>query len=217
LVYSSHSLPLRTEAQVHAHIHPSSVRFTVRLSQGSVSTVYQASASHDGVVHWAITVPRAPSPEGRCYLPSAQVSNLCRQALPRLYRSYWLMRQTSVLSQPRFHPCTMSLCRLLRAPAGPRPFPALSPQSLCRCLDPYPVAPLQCACSLLPAGQRPHLRGNRFGMHKNTGCNATSTACSSRGCSHSITFRLPHLLDPPVAPTAARFTRTGQPGRLHHA
>ena len=115
------------------------------------------------------------------------------------------MRQTSILSPPRFYPPTMSLCRLLRAPAGRRPFPALSPQSLCRCLDPYPVAPLQCACSLLPAGQRPHLRRHRFGVHKNNRCNATSTANASRGCSHSITFRLPHLLDPPVAPTAARF------------
>ena len=111
----------------------------------------------------------------------------------------------------------MSLCRLLRAPAGQRPFPALSPQSLCRCLDPYLVTPLQCACSLLPAGQRPHLRRDRFGVHKNNRCNATSTANASRGCSHSITFRLPHLLDPPVAPTATRFTRAGQPGRLHHA
>jgi hypothetical protein len=203
---------------VHAHIHPSSARFTVRLSQGSVSTFYQASASHDGVVLRAITVPRAPLPEARCYLLSAWDSNPCRRALPRLCRSYWLMRQTSVLSQPRFHPCTMSLCRLLRTPAGPRSFPALSPQSLCRCLDPYPVAPLQCACSLLPAGQRPHLRIDRFGVHKkNNRCNATSTANASRGCSHSITFRLPHLLDPPVAPTAARFTRTEQPGRLHHA
>jgi hypothetical protein len=81
--------------------------------------------SHDGVVHRAITVPRAPSPEGRCYLPSARDSNPCRQALPRLYRSYWLMRQTQFLSQPRSYPCTMSLCRLLRAPAGKRVFPSV--------------------------------------------------------------------------------------------
>ena len=36
-----------------------------------------------------------------------------------------------------------------------------------------------------------------------------------RGCSHSLMFRLPYLLGPPVAPTAV--TSTGQPGRLHHA
>ena len=105
----------------------------------------------------------------------------------------------------------MSLCRLLRAPAGQRSFPALSPQSLCRCLDPYPVTPLQCACSLLPAGQRPHLRRDRFGVHKNNRCNATSTANASRGCSHSITFRLPHLLDPQVVPTAGNTSRAAGP------
>ena len=37
----------------------------------------------------------------------------------------------------------------------------------------------------------------------------------SRGCSHSLMFRLPHLLGPPVAPTTV--LSTGQPGRLHHA
>jgi hypothetical protein len=36
-------------------------------------------------------------------------------------------------------------------------------QSLRRCLDPYPAASLQCICSLLPEGQRPHLRRQRFG------------------------------------------------------
>ena len=114
---------------------------------------------------------------------------------------------------PDLNPLTASvlpLCheslQVAAPPAGSRPFPALSPQSLCGCLDPYPVAPLQCACSLLPAGQRPYLRRDGFGVHKNSRCNATSTANASRGCSHSITFRLPHLLDPPVAPTAARYS-----------
>ena len=36
-----------------------------------------------------------------------------------------------------------------------------------------------------------------------------------RGCSHSLMFRLPYSLGPPVAPTAV--TSTEQPGRLHHA
>ena len=154
---------------MHAHIHPSSARFTIRLSQGSVSTFNQASESHDGVVLGQSLYREPLRLRAGVTCPQHGISNPCRQALPRLYRSYWLMRQTSVLSQPRFHPCTMSLCRLLRAPAGPRPFPALSPQSLCRCLDPYPVAPLQCACSLLPAGQRPHLRRESgSALHKNS-------------------------------------------------
>jgi hypothetical protein len=36
-----------------------------------------------------------------------------------------------------------------------------------------------------------------------------------RGCSHFFMFRLPHLLDPPIVPTAG--TLPGPPGRLHHA
>ena len=100
------------------------------------------TASHDGVVLWVITVPRAPSPEGRCYLLSARDSYPCRQALPRLSRSYGLMRRTEILSLPQFYPCTVSLCRLLRAPAGSRSFPTLICESFSACLDPYP------ACSL---------------------------------------------------------------------
>jgi hypothetical protein len=37
-----------------------------------------------------------------------------------------------------------------------------------------------------------------------------------RGCNHSFTFRLLHLLGLPVAPTAQRY-RSERPGRLHHA
>jgi hypothetical protein len=105
---------------------------------------------------------------------------------------------------PDLNPLTASvlpLCheslQVAAPPAGSRPFPALSPQSLCGCLDPYPVAPLQCACSLLPAGQRPHLRGNRFGMHKNVGCNATSTACWFSGLQPFHNVQAPTLARPP--------------------
>jgi len=56
-----------------------------------------------------------------------------------------------------------SLCRLLRAPAGRRSFPMLSPQSVWRCLDPYPAALLRCPYPFLPAKPRPHLTCKRFG------------------------------------------------------
>src|SRR5262245_46912228 len=56
-----------------------------------------------------------------------------------------------------------SLCRLPCAPAGRRPFPMLSPQSVWRCLDPYPAALLRCTYPFLPAEPRPHLTSNRFG------------------------------------------------------
>jgi hypothetical protein len=50
---------------------------------------------------------------------------------------------------------------------------------------------------------------------RNDPCNATSTGGGFRDCSHSLMFRLLYSLGLPVAPTAV--TRTGQPGRLHHA
>ena len=56
------------------------------------------------------------------------------------------------------------------------------------------------------------LRGSaRSDNHQYT----TLMAHAFRGCSHFFMFRLPHLLDPPVVPTAGNFP--GPPGRLHHA
>ena len=63
-----------------------------------------------------------------------------RRALPPLHRSYWLMRPTKLLSLTSALAYTASPCRLPRAPAGGWWFPTLSPQSVRRCLDPYPVA-----------------------------------------------------------------------------
>jgi len=112
------------------------------------------------------------------------------------------MRQTKTLPPTSVVPNTTGLCRLSSVPAGSWPFPTLSLQSLRRCLDPYPVAPLRCVCSLLPKGLRPHLRRHKFGT-PNYPDNATSTGLHIfRGCSHSLMFRLPRSLDPQVAPTA---------------
>ena len=63
-----------------------------------------------------------------------------RRALPPLHRSYGLMRPTKLLSLTSALAYTASPCRLPRAPAGGWWFPTLSPQSVRRCLDPYPVA-----------------------------------------------------------------------------
>ena len=111
------------------------------------------------------------------------------------------MRQTKILLLTSLSAISKGLCRLPLAPAGSWPFPILSLQSLCRCLDPYPVVFLRCSCSFLPRRQRPHMRRQQFGTPIDP-CNATSTGDYFRGCSHSLMFKLPHSLDPQVAPTA---------------
>ena len=125
-----------------------------------------------------------------------------RWALPHPHRYYRPMRQTKTLPPSSVHPYRASLCRLSLRPAGRWPFPTLSPQSMHGCLDPYPAVSLQCECPFLPEGLRPHPNCHEFGTPNNRR-NATSTTNSFRGCSHSFMFRLPCLLDPPVAPTTA--------------
>ena len=49
----------------------------------------------------------------------------------------------------------MSLCRWLRAPAGSRPFPALSPRIFPRLPGPLPRRSPWCTYSFLPTGHRP--------------------------------------------------------------
>ena len=114
---------------------------------------------------------------------------LPKPALPGSHRSYGLMRQSKTLPPISVVPNTVGLCRLSPVPAGSWTFPALSLQSLYRCLDPYPVAPLRCICSLLLGRQRPHHRDQKFGT-LNDRRNTTSTARTFRDCSHSVIFRL---------------------------
>ena len=85
---------------------------------------------------------------------------------------------------------------------GSWPFPTLSLQSLRRCLDPYPAVSFWCTCSLLPKRQRPHLRRQKFGTLKMPTIMQLQPGNFSRGCSHSLMFRLPRSLDPQAAPTA---------------
>ena len=59
-------------------------------------------------------------------------------------------------------PSPMSLCRLLPVPAGRWPFPTLSLNSLCRCLDPYPAMSSWCTRPFLPRRLRLHIWWNAF-------------------------------------------------------
>jgi len=132
-----------------------------------------------------------------------------RKALPSLHRSYWLMGRTKTLPHPSAFAWSVGLCRLQQAPAGRWPIPALSPQSLYRCLDPYPAVSPQCIRSLLPGGQRPHLTPQRFGTLKILLAMQLLQGLHSRSCSHSVMFRLPYSPGPQVAPTAEALSLQG--------
>jgi len=139
-----------------------------------------------------------------------------QKALPLLHSSYWLMGQTKTLSLTSVVPISMSLRRLSSVPAGRWPFPALSPQSLYRCLVPYPVTSLRCTCSLLPKGQRPHLIQQKFGT-PNYRRNATSTTGDISGLQTFRNVQAPILARPPGCTYRCKTNPTRQPGRLHHA
>ena len=147
---------------MHAHIHPSYVWFTAPLASGSVYHLHRAPSlvwcHRPG--HHCTESPFAPL---GCYPAEGSV----RRYRDRRYPALHATTDSCARPQPSHALCTVawsvSLCRLLRAPAGRRPFPMLSPQSVWRCLDPYPAAPLRCTYPFLPAELRPHLTCKRFG------------------------------------------------------
>ncbi len=194
--------PSRTNGNLSARPHTPHVRKVYSATSPRLRCHRLAGTeSHDGVVLQAITVPRAPSPEGRCDRHSARDCDPCPQALPRLSRSYGLMRQTEILPRPRVSPCAWSLCRLLRAPAGHRPFPALSPRILPRVPGPLPRRSPWCTCSFLPMGHRPSPFPKQVGKLRKS-----RTTTSVR----RLFSRLQSFADV-QAPGLAR-----HPGRSHH-
>ncbi len=101
------------------HIHPALYRFTSKTRSVSRLRINR-------YVRLCVRVapvpdpPSAQSPFARCKVlprPSGCLAPR-QQALPRLHRSYGLMRQSYALLVPRCYPCTLGLRRLLPAPAG---------------------------------------------------------------------------------------------------
>src|SRR5262245_34108357 len=93
-------------------------------------------------------------------------------------------------------------------------YATLSLLSLWRCLDPYPAVSVRCTCPPLPQRQRPHVTRNTFGTRENPARRLPQGALS-RGCSHSLMFRLPHALDFQIVPTAVH-RLGGQAGYTTH-
>jgi hypothetical protein len=77
------------------------------------------------------------------------------------------------------HALSHRLCRLLRAPAGLRPFPTLSLR-ICPCvLGPLPRRLLRCTCPFLPPRHRPSPRADQVGAPQSP-CSDFRTAPFSR-------------------------------------
>ena len=107
----------------------------------------------------------------------------------------------------------MSLCRLLRAPAGSSSFPTLFLRIFLYVQGPLPRRLLWCTHPFLPIRHRPSQRRHPVGALANNHALATSAWATFRGCSHSITFKPVDLLATPIAPTAAP-DGAGQPWLL---
>ncbi len=201
---------------MHAHIHPSSARFTVRLSQGSVSTLvgqlrpmmvssFRQSLYREPLDPRAgVTSPRhgIRTHVGEHYLAFVAHTGSC--ARPPSSHSLGFTLVLRVLAG-----CCASLLD-----EGP------SQHYLCNlCVgawSPTPPSSLGAIARYFPRDNGLTLQGrsSALGLFP---CNANSTGSSSRGCRHSMTFRLPRSLDPPIAPTAVQITYLvpdRKPGKL---
>ena len=143
---------------MHAHIHPSSARFTVRLSQGSVSTIYQALRPMM-VSSFGQSLYREPL-RPRVGVTSARHGTRTRVA--RHYPSF--IAHTGSCAGPKPSP-SLGITLVPRVFAGCcAPLLGLAPsqrylrESFSGCLDPYPGGSHWCTYPFLPRGQRPSPR-----------------------------------------------------------
>jgi len=134
---------------VLAHIPLNHLWFTGELASGSVDPVAPGPTCPGGVSFpTAVIVPRAPSHQVSITRPAL----LLQAHAPDLHP---LRSSLDALSH--------SLCRLLRAPAGRRPFPTLSLRICPYVLGPLPRRLLRCSYPFLPPRHRPSPRSDRVG------------------------------------------------------
>jgi hypothetical protein len=150
----------------------------------------------------------AKCPEPLCTITVLPLSSSSlgprQQALPRLRRSYGLMRQSSTLPLPMVSPGSTGLCRLLSAPAGRRTFPTLLCVSFPACLAPYPGSSCGASTRYFPHDIGLPLVRNGSALRKAR--TAISVRRPFRGCSHFFMFRPTGLLATQLAPTATADT-----------
>lgn len=192
---SPRGLPNIAETKVPTHIRPLHYWFAFRLDASRLVSAFRVlcpalcrlSARH---------MPRAPLPASGCYPLRRGVSHHVRRHYPSFvaHIGSWARPKPSFRLRP--WPRSEGLCRLLSVPAGRWPFPALSPQSLYRCLDPYHAMPLRCIYPFLPEELRPHFRIDKFGA-SNTRRYATSTTRSFSRLQSFLYVQAPTLARPP--------------------
>jgi hypothetical protein len=125
-----------------------------------------------------------------------------RPALPGPHRSYGLMRQTSPLSRPTHDGLVRQSLQVAACPCWEKALPDVIASISVEVLGPVPR---RASSVLLPVSSRrasasPYVQEVR--RAETPAMMATSMTNQCRGCSHSLMFRLPHLLGPQVAPTA---------------
>ena len=154
-----------------------------------------------GVTDLAITVPRAPSPPWGV-TPPRVVYPRPRPALPSPRRYSGLMRQTSPLSRPTHDGLVRESLQVAAYPCWDEALPEVISPICVEVLGPVPrrASPVPLPVSSRRTSASPYVQEVR--RADTPAMIATSMTNQFRGCSHSVMFRLPHWLDPQVAPTA---------------
>ena len=124
-----------------------------------------------------------------------------RSALPDPHRYYELMRQTSPLSRPTHYGLVRKSLQVAACPCWEEVLPEVISPICVKVLGPVPR---RASAVRLPVSSRrtsasPYVQQVR--RAETPAMMATSMTNQFRGCSHSVMFRLPHLLGPQVAPT----------------
>jgi hypothetical protein len=164
-----------------------------------LTRVFEPSVS-SGVTYLAVTVPRVPSPPWGV-TPPRVVYPRPRPALPGPHRYYGLMRQTSTLSPPTHNGLVGESLQVAACPCWEEALPDVISSI---CVEVRGPVPRRASAVLLPVSSRrtsasPYVQEVR--RAETPAIIATSMANRFRGCSHSVMFRLPHLLGPQIAPT----------------